>query len=177
MFVDDWREASKQRKARLEPRLGFVHVDIQAIMEGVRREHFPHLPQRLQFFFVRRGSLACVCFDDNVATVYAHEVLNHSETPEEVFSTVCKHELLHLVVPKREVKGRVTSHPPEFWEREDQIAPERDMAWRWLLMHLGNCLKRRPQLERIDVMASWRLAHRLQMMRKACPPSLEAVGW
>jgi hypothetical protein len=185
MLVDDLREASERRKARLEPRLWFVHFDIMEIMDRVRHEHFPHLRHGLEFFFVRRGPLACICSGDNAATVYAHEVLNLSETPEEVFSTVCKHELLHLVVPRREVKGRLTSHPPEFWERECKIAPERSLAWGWLWTNLGGCLWLRPRLERIDVRPSWKAGRRTKMSAKEYfewlesrpRPRLEGAGW
>jgi hypothetical protein len=176
MLVDDLREASERRKARLEPRLWFVQADILAIMDRVRHEHFPDLRHGLEFFFVRRGPLACVCFDENVTTVYAHAVLNLSETPEEVFLAVCKHELIHLVVPRREVEGRLTSHPPEFWERERQIAPERTLAWNWLWTNLGDCLKPRPKLERIEVRPSWRSPRRLGAPRQHSK-SLETVGW
>ena len=50
------------------------------------------------------------------------------------------------------------SHPPEFWEAEKAIAPERESAWTWIQGNFFNHLKHRPRLERIDVLPSWRRA-------------------
>ena len=67
-----------------------------------------------------------------------------------------KHELLHLVIPPREVEGTTRMHPPEFWEAEHTVCPERSIAWAWLWNNLGDCLKRRARLERIDVLRNWK---------------------
>ena len=41
---------------------------------------------------------------------------------------------------------------------EKAIAPERESAWTWIWGNFFNYLKRRPRLERIDVLPSWRRA-------------------
>ena len=56
-----------------------------------------------------------------------------------------------MTVGKREIQ-----HPPEFWSREGAIAPEREEAWRWIGVYLFPCLKRRPRLQRIDVLPKWK---------------------
>ena len=185
MIVGDARLIKARRLARIEPRLCFVRVPIEKLLEEVRRDYLPQVHHRLELYFVRRGPLACICHDETTGTVYVHEVLNLSETPAEVILAICKHELLHMVIPGRAVKGRVTSHPPEFWARERELAPERDVAWEWVWTNAGDCLRRRPRLERIDVISRWRAKRRLKMtarehlawVESRRRPSLEDSGW
>jgi hypothetical protein len=84
------------------------------------------------------------------------ELLNHTDTPIEVFQLIHKHELLHLVFPPREIKGTIRMYPPEFWEAERELCPERRIAWAWLWYNLSDCLKQRPRLEKIDVLGCWK---------------------
>ncbi|MGB2753527.1 MAG: hypothetical protein WBD75_00860 [Phycisphaerae bacterium] len=163
MIIDDLRLMKAQRLARVEPRLCFVRVSIPELLERVRQDLFPEERHSLKFYFVRRGPLACICPGETAATIYVHEVLNLSETPAEVMSAICKHELLHLVIPARAVNNRMTNHPPEFWVRERKIAPERYAAWEWVWMNVGDCLRPRPRLERIDVTSRWKAERRLKM--------------
>jgi hypothetical protein len=51
---------------------------------------------------------------------------------------------------------RTIDHPPEFWEAEKAIAPERRLIWGWIREDLWDCLKERRDLERIDVRPRWR---------------------
>ena len=85
-----------------------------------------------------------------------HQILNHSAVPIEIVDLICKHELLHLEVPPRVVDGKETNHPPEFWEREKAICPEREKSWEWIWRHLGSCLRHRPKLKEIDVTRNWK---------------------
>ena len=66
-----------------------------------------------------------------------------------------KHELLHLIVKPRFIDGKEKSHPPEFWEREKLISPEKNDAWVWIWSNYLGCLKKRPRLEQIDVLPTW----------------------
>ncbi len=121
----------------------------------VRAEHFPETPPDVGLFSVNCGPLACIAVGESSPTIYVHQVLNHAETPVEVFNLICKHELLHLrIEPAREGK-RLNQHPRAFWEAEKTIAPERRLAWCWIWENLGDCLRRRPRLERIDVQPRW----------------------
>ena len=155
MLIDE-KLGRERRKARLDPYLWFVSVPIVDILEEIREEYFPSFEKRLEFLFVRKGTLACISSTEQVSTIFTHQVINRSDTPIEVFSLICKHELLHLAVPGRKVKHRWTSHPPEFWEREARIAPERQIAWEWIWAEIGHCLKVRRRLKRIDVTGAWR---------------------
>ena len=51
-----------------------------------------------------------------------------------------------------EINGHRVAHPPEFFEREQQLSPEREEAKRWIFKTLGKRLRVRPRLERIDVL-------------------------
>ncbi|MDE3097303.1 MAG: hypothetical protein KGK07_15045 [Chloroflexota bacterium] len=100
--------------------------------------------------------LACAFTSPAEPVVNIHHVLNHPDTPLEVIEFICKHELLHFLIPPRAVGKKVRSHPPEFWLEEERIAPEGRLAWAWLWLNLGSCLKTRPKLERVEVTAGWR---------------------
>ena len=153
------KELAAQRKlwrSRVRPYLNFTAFSVRGVLDEVRRQHFAELHHDVEFRFVNRGTLGCICFADDTARIYAHQVLNHKDTPTEVISLICKHELLHLVIPSTTVRDREVQHPPEFWAREREIAPERKLAWAWIWTNLWSCLKHRPRLERIDVLPKWR---------------------
>ena len=156
MLINDILEEQKLRRARVQPHLWFVPFSIAAVLQEIRDRHFSHLTETIDMVVVNRGPLAFIVKSAAQATIYIHQILNHGDTPAEVISLVCKHELLHLQIGSAVVNGRKTDHPPEFWEAEMGIAPERVVAWTWIWVNLGPCLKRRPKLERIDVLPSWR---------------------
>jgi hypothetical protein len=82
--------------------------------------------------------------------------MNHGGLPPWGINVKPWHEPLHLVVPPREIEGTTRIHPPKFWEAESVLWPDRSIAWGWLWDNLGDCLKRRPQQERIDVLSDWK---------------------
>jgi hypothetical protein len=154
----DLREWRRLAKARSQPCLPYTSFDLQRELESVRESVFPDLHLRTDCFYVSYGHLACICKDDEAgtATVYVHQVLNHADTPVEVARVICRHELLHLEIPAREVDGKMTDHSPEFREREAAISPERDMVWSWIWCNFGHYLHRMPKRECIKVLPQWR---------------------
>jgi hypothetical protein len=156
MRIKKLAEQRKLWEARVRPYLHFTTFGVRDALDAVRSQHFAGVRQRVEFHFVDRGWLACICFTDDSAHIYTHQVLNHRDTPIEVIRLICKHEFLHLVIPSITVRGREVQHPPEFWAREKEIAPEREAAWAWVWTNLGLWLKRRPRLEGIDVLPKWR---------------------
>ncbi len=156
MLIDGIIEEQKLRRARVQPHLWFTAFSITDVLQEVRACHFRELEKTVDIYAVNRGSLACIVSSETTATIYLHQIVNHNDTPAQVISLLCKHELLHLQIGAAEVNGKKTVHPPEFWEAEKRIAPERSVAWGWIWISLGLCLKRRPKLERIDVLPSWR---------------------
>jgi len=185
MLVRDLAEQIKLEAARIQPNLHFTRFSPLGLLNAVRREHFQGLGHAVELYFVNRGPLACVMARPDRATIYIHQVLNHAETPIEVLSLVCKHELLHLEVPPVTVKGRTLDHPPEFWAREKAVTPERRAAWAWIWRNYARCLQLRRRLERIDVTSRWRRLWSLPRIDlRACmgdgagAPDLETVkGW
>jgi hypothetical protein len=155
MLLRDLKQAQLLAKARQQPALCFLSFSPHDVLQEVRETHFTDLTSRISLHIVQRGPLACIVCDQDAATIYVHQVLNHDETPREVFSLVCKHELLHLRIDPVEQDGMVVQHPPEFWELERSICPERNRAWAWIWTNLHACLKQKPRLERIDVLPNW----------------------
>jgi hypothetical protein len=143
------------REARNRPCLNFLPFSPADVLAEVRSAYFRDLTCHVGIHFVERGPLACVCTDGQ-ADIYVHQVLNHDQTPRDVILLVCKHSLLHLRIPPVEKDGELMQHPPEFWEAEKAICPERTRAWAWIWTNLDACLKRRPRLERIDVLPMWK---------------------
>jgi hypothetical protein len=121
---------------------------------------------------------------DSSSTIFIHQVFNHADTPIEVIDLICKHELLHLRIPPIIEGKKEIQHPPEFWEAEREICPERNLAWSWIWINLDGCLKKRPRLERIDVLPAWkrkwcttRVDVATFQKRCICGPVDEELGW
>jgi hypothetical protein len=127
------------------------------LMEDVRRTYFPAIPGPISVDFVGRGTLAHI--ESGPATtprVVVHAILIDPQVPDEVRAFIFKHELLHLELRPRMIGRRLVHHPPEFWEREQELCPERQDVWRWIWGNLGECLRSRPRLERIQVTRDWK---------------------
>lgn len=145
----------KLNAARLQPNLPFVPFCISKTLASIRSEHFSDIQHRVEVCFVSQGPLACIVFDEQSALIYIHQLLNHWQAPLAVITHVLKHELLHLCIAPAIVKNRLQHHPPEFWQQEKKISPERISAWQWIWINLGQHLKNRPRLERIDIVGKW----------------------
>jgi len=156
MIIQDATEIEKITKAHSRNYLWYTPFSVVKLLDEIRGRDFPQVQSIVDVCSVDRGSLACICQYSNEANIYIHQILNHPDTPIEVFQTIHKHELLHLIIPPREIGGKQRSHPPEFWEAERDLCPERVIAWAWIWENLSDCLKRRPHLERIDVLRCWK---------------------
>jgi hypothetical protein len=132
-----------------------MNFSLWETLDEIWARHFQDVDVRPDGFFVERGPLACVQLNLPKSTIYVHSILNHPSTPKIVIDLICKHELLHLRIPPRLVKGRLKQHPPEFSEAEASLTPERAEAWSWLSRARGSWLRPRPRLERIDVVRGW----------------------
>jgi hypothetical protein len=153
------REWKRFEKARNQPCLPQTPFVMQDELDHIKHRHFPEVKISVCCCFVDYGHLACICHGEGKeAHIYVHEVLNHSETPLLIAEFVSKHELLHLDVPPREVEGKMTDHPPEFWNREQVLCPERHMAWAWIWRNFYDCLRVDRKKEGIRVLRDWREA-------------------
>lgn len=184
-LLTDYREESRLARARSQPHLWFTPFSVRDILDQIRREHFPELTATIHVWPVNKGTLACVTTGGASVNIYVHQLLNHSDTPAEVMSVVCKHELLHLRIPPLSDGKRTVQHPPAFWEAEKVLSPERGVAWCWIWINLGQYLKKRPRLERIDVRPAWKEKWNRRMLSiSACQELLhgtldehEASAW
>jgi hypothetical protein len=138
------------------PALSYLPFSLEDMIESVRSRYFPNVPGPIPALFSTHKALACCWTSPGYPLVHIHHVLNHPQTPREVIEFICKHELLHFVIPPRIVGKTLKSHPPEFWVEEQRIAPESRLVWAWLHYNIGACLKARPQLEQLDVTSEWR---------------------
>lgn len=113
-------------------------------------------PGEVQVWIRRQPTLACVFRQSRPVVIHLHSVLNHKQTPPEVLEFILIHELIHLAVPPRAVDGKLSSHPPEFWEFERRAAPERPVAWYWIWSMLWEVLREDKQAETIWVKRTWK---------------------
>ena len=187
MLLRDIREMQKLEKARQQPNLCFIPFSVADTLASIQASRFPELPHSVKVYFVDRGSLACITHTETTAEIYAHQVLNHGETPREVISLMCTHLLLHIRIPPTEHDGVVNQYPPGFWEAERALCPERTAAWTWIWINLDSCLVRRRKQQRVDVRRRWKevwswpkstVAECLQLVTRAGreAPSVES-GW
>lgn len=89
----DKPELLKLERARAQPHLSFTPYSVTETLEDIRSEHFPDIRKPVNIYFVNRGPLACIGDRGASATIYIHQILNHSDTPLDVIHLICKHEL------------------------------------------------------------------------------------
>jgi hypothetical protein len=145
------------------PMLPFVHFDLPVLLQQVVSRHFPDMEATVSASFMlaslsRTESLASVRVGGRTAEIRIHEILNRSDTPREVIEFILSHEALHVRVPPREIDGRPVKHPPEFWEAETRLFPERSIVWAWLYAALWPRIKFDKKRESTMVKRGWQNA-------------------
>jgi len=88
--------------------------------------------------------------------IHVHSLLNRPDTPKQVIEHVLRHELIHLLVAPREVDGKLTAHPPEFWEHERRLVPWAGLSWNWIAFTLYDVIRRDEEAECIRVKRGWK---------------------
>jgi len=156
MIITDTAELKRLERARELQYLDFTPYKAAEVLEDVRKAQFADIAQRVTIHFVERWPLACIEIGPERAFIYLHQLLNHPQTPRQVIAMVCVHELLHVKIQPREIKGRMKAHPPEFWEKERELFPDVGRVWPWIVKNFDGSLRTRPRLERIDVLPGWR---------------------
>ena len=134
--------------------LDFTSLSLSVLLREIREDWVPNLEGLIEWRFYSGPSLARLEVLNQVGTIKIHLLLNHCETPIEVFSLIFKHELLHLRY-KPIIENPAKAHSEAFWLEEMRIAPERTMAWRWLFRNFYRCLKRDEEAERVEVKKNW----------------------
>jgi len=153
-------------RRRGHPELSLLDFDVRQLKTSVQAR-FPSLNAKsIRVWLQTQSTLACIQDHGQSASICLHSVLNHPQTPRAVVEFILCHEMLHLMFPPREVDGRRTAHPPEFWEAEKRF-PHRTESWSWILIVLGACLKRDKRKECTFVKSDWK------RLMNADRPSLE----
>ncbi len=138
----------------VESRTGF---SFQAVVDEARAVWFREIDDDIEVRITAAGPLAFICphlmgLDRHV--IAFHPVLNRPGTPIEVVRFLAKHELTHITNPPRAIGAWWSDHPPDFWEREYAVAPERFACWAWVLRELGRCI--RHEQRGVGVVRTWR---------------------
>lgn len=109
--------------------------------------------------FLYQKTLANIVFQDkqiSPISINIHQVLNWPTLPKLVMEYILYHELLHLVVPPREINGKIKSHPPEFIKIQRCSFPDADIAYAYITSILFSIIKRDNKNEQIKVLPRWR---------------------
>jgi hypothetical protein len=128
------------------------------MVDALQRELFPTVSSFPEVIFANGSFLGCIYHGPSTpeGLICLHAILNSPDVPEHVFRHILTHELIHLVVPPREIDGKVTSHPPEFWQLERDLSPDRCGTWAWLWDHFWSCLVIDRKNECLIVKRGWR---------------------
>lgn len=139
-----------------ESELPLFSFDLRELLarEQVKVPALP--PLQLEIWIQNQPTLACIQSDSTKAAIRLHSVLNHADTPESVIAFILCHELLHLVIPPEKLNGRLITHPPSFREGEIRLSPNRTLAWGWLFLELGQCMKVDAKRECTFVKSNWK---------------------
>jgi len=147
-----------QIQARKTPLLVFTATDVVGMADALRQELFPAVSISPEVIFANGSFLGCISHGISKpgSLICLHEILNGPDVPEQVFRHILTHELIHLVVAPRELDGKITTHPPEFWRLEHDLCPERTWIWEWLWDHFYSCLTIDRKNECLKVKRDWR---------------------
>ena len=136
----------------------FVPFSLLDELAYVREQWFPTLQGRVDVGFDRERPLACIQFVDDeqplLVQIRLHYALDRPDTPLPVVRFLLKHELIHCEVRPEEIDGWLWHHPPAFWRREEEIAPERRRCWQWLRANIGHSLRHCAERQGIEVVRS-----------------------
>lgn len=164
----------KEFRKEKAPELSFLSFNPLHLLNCMRFDFPKTGSKRIYVYLQSQPTLASIHDNDQSAVIQIHSVLNHPHTPKEVMMFIFRHELLHLEIPSRVVEGKSTSHPPEFWDAERALCPERIIAWNWLMVVLSTCLKIERKRECTYVKSNWK--QRMSLDRPTLEQVAEMVG-
>jgi hypothetical protein len=146
----------KEFRKEMAPEFSFLSFNPLHLLNCMRFDFPKTGSKRIYVYLQSQSTLASVQDNDQSAVIQVHSVLNHPHTPKEVMMFIFRHELLHLEILPRVIEGKSTSHPPEFWDAERALCPERTIAWIWLKLVLSACLKLDRKRECTYVKSNWK---------------------
>ncbi len=148
-------------KERGAPCLWFTRLPLRELLEEIRARHFGWLRGPLRAQFAEQERLA-ECDEGSEPLVSFHAVLNHAQTPVEVFGTLAKRVIWPLAAARRRGKRAM---PLPF----AAICPEEGFADAWIDLFLGDCVRRGTLEEEPLVRRGWQ---RQWLESRPLPPAL-----
>ncbi len=146
-YIEANRHRIKRRGARVLLRTRGRHHDLDAIAAEVGARYFEGAVDGVRITWgrkppqgKRRRSIRLGTYTHDQQLVRIHPSLDQAFVPRFFVEFVVFHELLHHVVPPREVGGRLEYHTPEFRRRE-RAHPDYRRAVRWENENLSALLK------------------------------------
>jgi hypothetical protein len=126
------------------------HFDLAAIYHELNQTYFANRiearitwsrrPPRRPRTSIRFGS-----YHTRDRLIRIHPLLDQSFVPQYVVENVVYHEMLHQLIPRRQVNGRWYAHPPEFRRQEQQFRYHWQ-AEQWKRRHLSWLLRHHAQM-------------------------------
>jgi hypothetical protein len=136
--------------------LPWMDFDVYELLDQCK-SRFPSLADRyVDLWFCPQEFLACIQHNNSSQRIFIHSVLNRPDVPIEVIEFIFVHELIHLIVPPREIEGRLKIHPPEFWDMEREMADDRMLVWSWIILNLSRLYRKDEERETLIVKRSWK---------------------
>ncbi len=133
--------------ARVQLRFSFLAVRLSTLLHEVVAEQGRGGWNIALRFRHGKGPLAEVRYSPagEAAVITLSDALDRPDVPEAVLRFLLRHEVLHLAFAHRPM------HPPAFWQREAELAPDREECWAWLWNNMGHCLERHDGREGVFV--------------------------
>lgn len=146
------RALENERKSELP----WFSFNVYDALESCRKK-VPGIPEHpVALFFSPSRTLANIDTRPDSCRILMHSLLNRADVPREVIEYILLHELVHLVVPPREIEGKLKSHPQEFWELANGISGQGDIVWGWIWLATMGISKGDEEHECIFIKPSWK---------------------
>jgi hypothetical protein len=148
------------------PEISLLSFNVLALLASLQHEMRLNAVGPVTFSLQTMKTLACIYLqpDRLGGDICLHSLFNRPDVPQPVIEHVLRHELLHLIIPPREIDGKLVIHTPEFHEEEEALVPWKLASWDW--MHLAFSTVLRPDIpnECVWVKKTWR-----QLLRNPYP--------
>jgi hypothetical protein len=121
------------------------HFDLEAIYHELNQTYFANRI-RVRITWSRRPpqrprhSIRFGSYHAGNRLIRIHPLLDQAFVPRYVIENVVFHEMLHQLIPRRQVNGRWCIHPPEFRQHERQF-PYYRQAEQWQRRYLSRLLR------------------------------------
>lgn len=150
--------ALSRKKPAGYPEISFLSFDALALLASIQREMGLDAVGPITFSLQTMKTLACIyCQPGRFGgDICFHSLFNRPDVPQPVIEHVLRHELLHLMIPPREIDGKLIIHPPEFREAEEVLIPWKSASWAWMHLSFWSVIKPDIPNECVWVKKSWR---------------------